>query len=210
MRNLILATTFVAATAPATVMAQDFTINAGATLTSRYMANGQALSDGIAFQPYVEIETNGFYAGIWASNVSSAGPKGEVDIFFGYRNEVGNFSYDLGYVRYFDISPTGNCCGELYLDAGVQVSEVFSLGGRVSVDPSTRVVNASTTAGLSITEVVSVDMTVGKISKGGQGYAIVGATYQITPDFSATLAYHDSTQSRARAVLSFDYNFALQ
>ena len=58
----------------------------------------------------IDYENSGFYAGVWAADVSdglSAGYPGtdaaglEVDGYFGYGGEVGDFSYGIGYTGYF-------------------------------------------------------------------------------------------------------------
>jgi uncharacterized protein (TIGR02001 family) len=42
------------------------------------------------------------YAGVWASNVDYAdGTDGEIDLYGGYRSEVGGFDVDLGFAAYF-------------------------------------------------------------------------------------------------------------
>ena len=211
MRKLLLATSFLVATTPAAVMASDFSITAGATLTSRYMSNGQAVSKGVAFQPYVEAEVSGFYAGLWASNISDpAVADYEVDVYFGYRNEIGNFSYDVGYARYFLRSPN-SVSGEFILSAGVQVTDTVAVGGTVKYDPSAKVYNISANGGMSVTDAVSVDLTIGGVTSGGGfKYGILGVNYAVTPDLTATLAYHDSSVSKGRAVLSLDYSFSIR
>lgn len=45
---------------------------------------------------------SGFYAGVWASNVRSDWYAGsiEMDGYFGYGGSIGDFGYDVGYLRY--------------------------------------------------------------------------------------------------------------
>lgn len=77
--------------------ARDCLIIAGATSTSRYVFSGQDYPKGTGFQPYLEFESGGFYGGLWASNVGGAeNPKSEFNVYAGYRNQIGNFSYDVG------------------------------------------------------------------------------------------------------------------
>lgn len=210
MRKLLLATSFIVATSPVAVLASEFSISAGATLTSRYMSNGQAVSKGVAFQPYIEAEISGFYAGLWASNIGDpAIADYEVDVYFGYRNEIGNFNYDVGYARYFLRDPN-SVSGEFILSAGVQVTDTASVSGQVKFDPKTEIYNISASGGLTITEAVSVDMTIGGLSNAGGRYGILGVNYSVTPELTATLAYHDSSVGKGRAVLSLDYNFSIR
>ena len=55
---------------PGVTMAQELSLSAGATLTSRYVFNGIEQTTGAAFQPWAEAEYEGFYAGVWASNTA--------------------------------------------------------------------------------------------------------------------------------------------
>jgi uncharacterized protein (TIGR02001 family) len=58
--------------------------------------DGPAMSGGFDFE-----SENGFYAGIWGSNVNfNDGAGSELDYYFGYGFEVGNVGIDLGYVAF--------------------------------------------------------------------------------------------------------------
>ena len=46
----------------------------------------------------VDYEQGGFYAGVWAADVDDGL---EVDGYFGYGGEVGDFGYSVGYTGYF-------------------------------------------------------------------------------------------------------------
>ncbi|MFN4172897.1 MAG: TorF family putative porin [Pseudorhodobacter sp.] len=194
------------------VQAQEISVSAGATLTSRYMSSGIEHSDGFALQPWVEAEVNGFYAGVWASNVSKTliGSSAEIDLYVGYRNEVGKFSYDLGYARYFYRSPNVDCCGEVYLEMGYAVTDQLSLGGKVAYDPKAKVTNTSLNAAFSFTDQLSVDARIGKLSKGGHRYWQVGGSYAVNDNVSLGLAWHDTNISKGRLVASMDFSFAIR
>jgi uncharacterized protein (TIGR02001 family) len=44
---------------------------------------------------------NGFYAGIWGSNVNfNNGAGSELDLYFGYGTEIGGVGVDVGYISY--------------------------------------------------------------------------------------------------------------
>jgi uncharacterized protein (TIGR02001 family) len=197
--------------AATSVQAQDLTFSAGATVTSRYVSNGLEQTDGLAFQPWAEIETGGFYFGLWASNVSSeiVGHSSELNLLAGFRNEFGNLSYDVGYARYVYFDPRDNCCGEFSLNLEAELVPQFSLGTNVKYDPDSKVSNVSLGAWLALHEALSFDANIGKISDGGQQYWSVGATYGFNENFSASLRWHDTDISKGLAVLSVDYGFSL-
>ena len=73
----------------------------------------------------IDYEGSGFYAGTWAADVSDGR---EIDGYFGYGGEVGDFGYSIGYTGYFytgDFDDTyqeinlGGTFGLLALDVAV-------------------------------------------------------------------------------------------
>lgn len=210
MKNVIKSLAFSLALAvPSMSAAQELSFSAGATLTSEYVANGMKQSNGPAFQPWVEVEYSGFYAGLWASNTAAAitGSDYEIDVYAGYRNDVGPFSYDIGYAHYFYTSPSVNCCGEFILSMGYVASDTVGLGLRFAVDPKTKVLNSRLTADFAVTEEVTLSAAVGKISKGGQTYGSIGASYAVNDNVAISAAWHDTNMSKGLAVVSFDVSF---
>lgn len=214
MRKFLTSTAFAAAAlaAPSLAAAQGLSFSGGVTLTSEYVANGIKQSDGPAFQPWIEGEINGFYFGAWMSNVDRVitGSSSEIDLYFGYRNEVGKFSYDIGYARYFYQNPRVNCCGEIIGNFGYAVTDALSLGLRVAHDPTAKVTNTSVSMGYAVNDKLSLEAKYGKINKGGQKYWSVGGSYAINDSFGVGLAYHDTSISKGLAVLSLDYSFSFR
>jgi uncharacterized protein (TIGR02001 family) len=49
-----------------------------------------------------DLKYKGFYLGTWASNVDFDDPKAhfELDAYAGYSNTIGDFTYDLSYIKY--------------------------------------------------------------------------------------------------------------
>lgn len=77
-------------------------VSANVTFSSDYIWRGMTQTDGPAMSGGFDYESeNGFYAGIWGSNVSfNDGAGSELDYYFGYGFEVGNVGIDLGYVAF--------------------------------------------------------------------------------------------------------------
>ena len=212
MRNLLLGTTLLVTLGASAAVAQDFSISAGATLTSRYVSNGIPFSKGAAIQPYVEVESNGFYGGIWASNVGGVGnPKYEIDLYVGYRNEVGMFNYDVSYARYFYRNPN-SYDGEMILRVGIAPAETFSLGAQFKSNYITKDKNYSLTANWDVIDNLSLSATAGKVDSTAapSNYYIVSSSYAITDELSASLAYHKNSTAKGLAVLSLSYAFSMQ
>lgn len=198
--------------APSLAAAEGLSFSAGATLTSRYMADGIEQTSGAAFQPWIEAEINGFYAGVWASNVSKAitGSSTEIDVYFGFRNEVGKFSYDIGYARYLYRGPSVDCCGQIILSMGVAATDQLNLGAKIAYDPKAKSTNTSVSVGYSFTDKFSAEAVYGSISKGGHDYWSIGASYALNDQVSLGLTWHDTTISKGRIVASMDFSFSLR
>ncbi len=200
---------------PAVAAAQQLSFSFGASVVSEYEANGAAQSNGFAFQPYVEAEIAGFYAGVWASNVDpgllGAGNTFEYDLYAGYRNSIGAFSYDVQYARYF-YNGTGDCCGEAILSLGYDVTPKLNLGARFAWDPDTGTVNSRVLGSYAITDAFSVNARYGTISNGGHQYWAAGASYAVSDVVSLDLAYHGTTlpapdDSRIIGSISFAFSY---
>ncbi len=96
------------AAAPAPAPAPDFTVSGNIGIASSYIYRGLSQTD---YKPAVQggfdfSHSSGLYAGVWATNVKwlkdfgiSSG-KVETDLYFGFKNTVGDFTYDVGFLRY--------------------------------------------------------------------------------------------------------------
>jgi uncharacterized protein (TIGR02001 family) len=63
----------------------------------------------------LDYESNGFYVGTWAADVYDGL---EVDGYFGYGGEVGDFSYGIGYTGYFYTGEFDDTYQEINLSGG--------------------------------------------------------------------------------------------
>ena len=68
----------------------------------------------------VDYEQGGFYAGVWAADVGggSTGDGLEVDGYFGYGGEAGDFTYGVGYTGYFYTGDFDDTYQEINLSSG--------------------------------------------------------------------------------------------
>ena len=83
-------------------------VSANVSFTSDYIWRGMTQSDAPAIQGGFDFAAdNGFYAGIWGSNVNfNNGAGSELDYYFGYATEVGSVGVDVGYISYEYIDST--------------------------------------------------------------------------------------------------------
>jgi len=124
VKKQFIAATLLSITTFGTAQAVDITANGGAV--TQYIFRGVPQSDGkAAAQGGLDIEAAGFYAGTWAADVTDGL---EVDGYFGYGGEIGEFAYSIGYTGYFytgDFDDTyqevnlGGSFGLLTLDVAV-------------------------------------------------------------------------------------------
>jgi len=83
-------------------------VSANVSFTSDYIWRGMTQTDAPAIQGGFDFSAdNGFYAGIWGSNVNfNNGAGSELDYYFGYATEVGSVGVDVGYISYEYIDST--------------------------------------------------------------------------------------------------------
>ena len=81
----------------------DFTYSANMALTSNYVWRGLTqTADSTAIQGGIDLGYKGFYVGTWGSNVKFSGYEAsmELDLYGGYKGELGGIGYDIGYLAY--------------------------------------------------------------------------------------------------------------
>lgn len=208
MQKLRLATAAAAlALLSAPAFAQSLSFSGGLTLTSNYMSRGVTQSDDRpALQGYVELDANGFYAGLFASTVRLAPDNLEVDLYAGYRWSVNNASFDVGYARYW-YDDSGDCCGEIYALFELDASPASFFGG-LYYDPDNggSLNDIHLGVGYSFAANWSVSATAGRTPAGGR-YGILGVDYTFNDNFSVGAAYHITNQQDDQFVVSVNYNF---
>ncbi|NND55073.1 MAG: hypothetical protein HKN56_08910 [Gammaproteobacteria bacterium] len=101
MNKQLIAATLALSGAAAPALAVELEANAG--IVSEYVFRGIPSSDGkAAAQGGLDATwEQGFYLGTWGSSVDFDGSDGiEVDFYGGWGNEIGDFSYSVGYTLY--------------------------------------------------------------------------------------------------------------
>ncbi|MGD9968782.1 MAG: TorF family putative porin [Hyphomonadaceae bacterium] len=113
------------------------TVSANIALTSDYVFRGISLSDnGPAVQGGFDYESELWYAGVWASNVTEGI---EMDVYAGFTPTTGPVDWDLGAVGYF--YPGADDDGaefdyyELKVGASHDVTDQFTAGAEIYYSP---------------------------------------------------------------------------
>jgi len=103
------------------------TLEASASLVTSYRFRGLPQSDGhAAVQGSVEAASPaGFYVGGWASTASVyAGSDVELDLYGGYRVEMGSLRLDAGVISYFYPGADASTSTEIYASAARDLGDV--------------------------------------------------------------------------------------
>ena len=126
---------------------QDLEVTGEVALTSNYIWRGMTQTDdSAAVQGAFNLEYKGFYTGVWASNVDFKGEDDavvEVDYLAGYKNDVYDITYDIGYGQYTYPGDTDNMnFGEVHLTLGYDF-DVLAVSGSYFVGVDTNDVDYS-------------------------------------------------------------------
>lgn len=187
--------------------AQGVSLSWGATVTSNYVSRGTTQSaNGAAFQPWIEAEMNGWYAGIWASNVRfpPAAREFEVDLYGGYRWSLESTTLDFGYARYL-YSQSGDAGGEFYLLGEHEAGNITLFGG----------IYVGHTGGWTLNDIhagISVplwDRLSGsaRLGRANGRYGDIGVSYALSDNIELDARLHHSTAEGRRVVVSANFTF---
>ena len=107
-------------------------VSANVSFASDYIWRGMTQSDGPAIQGGFDYAAeNGFYAGIWGSNVNfNDGAGSELDYYFGYGFTAGSIGVDIGYLAYdYPKNETGLDFEEIYVGLSMgDLGLLFAMG----------------------------------------------------------------------------------
>jgi uncharacterized protein (TIGR02001 family) len=206
LRAAALAATVSLSSVPA--LAQGLSFSGGMTVTSNYMLRGLSQSlNRPALQFWGEAETMGFYAGVWASSIRGSGTdRIEFDPYLGYRFSIGSASFDIGYIRYL-YDRSGNCCGEFYANAEVEVDS-STFFGSLSLNDAHGFGIADIHLGVRYAFDGSFYASglVGR-SPGVASYGVLGVGYQVNPNVGFEAGYHITNAQRNQLVVSSNITF---
>jgi uncharacterized protein (TIGR02001 family) len=126
-----------ATAAGAGVASAEGTVSANIALTSDYVFRGISLSDnGPAIQGGFDYESEAWYAGVWASNVTEGI---EMDVYVGFTPTTGPVDWDIGAIGYF--YPGADDDGaefdyyEVKVGASHDFTEQFNAGAAIYYSP---------------------------------------------------------------------------
>ncbi len=199
--------------APVAAKATEVSLSYGATVATEYVSNGLRYSEGVVFQPYVELAYGGLYAGAYASNVDEnlTGADIEYGLSLGYRGEAGRWSYDIGMAYYiyneafpgFPVEDSAEAIASLTYAA----TDAIYLTAKAAIAPEYDQTNLSLTVDYyTAVEGLAVGATIGRLEAnyGAWNYWSAGASYQVADAVGVSLFYHDSDVDPALGLANSD------
>jgi uncharacterized protein (TIGR02001 family) len=209
MKTLVVSTAMIALFVPQALLAKGLTFGGGVTITSNSLSDGLSeTGNRPAIQPSFELGKNGFFAGVWASNLKDdGGNRAELDLTLGYRGEtVAGLGYELGYTQHF-YDKTHGASSELAVSLGFPVTDRLSVSGEVSYDLAEKTLGENLGAEFKLADALTLHADVGRADPdasvnwgAGVGYAIDDRT---TLDFQV----QDTASTSPLAALSLTYAF---
>ena len=177
--------------------AQDLSLYGGGELEFAFEEDGPGTGTNSYLSAYLELESRGFYAGIWGQ-IANDDLADEVDLYLGYRNELASgVSYDVGYIRYIYPNDGGDCCGELTLSLGAPVGEKLSLSLDLAYDPENELGNAYVGAAFAATDRLEVSANYGVYEvadAGSEREWDLGAAWALSDEAGVDLRYYDGSE----------------
>ena len=178
-------------------MAQDLSVYGGAELEFTFDENGPDTGTGTYLSGYMELESRGFYAGLWGQ-VADDDTLSEVDVYLGFRNELASgLSYDFGYTRYIYPNDGGDCCGELTASLGVPIGDKLSTTLDLAYDPDSSLGNAYVEVAYQATDKFGLSANYGvyEVEEApSENEWDFGVTYSLTDEAAVDLRYYDGSE----------------
>ena len=201
IRKILLAgAASLAIAAPA--VAQEVSVSGNVAISTDYVWRGVSQTNGdMAISGGFDLESGGFYAGTWVSNVDfndSADTNIEWDFYAGFAGDLTeNVGFDIGliYYAYPDSSGLDYDFVELYGGLSTELGAGVGLSGYIYWDPDNENIYVEAAAGYALTETLGVDATVGNYSfDGGGDYTTfsVGATLATSVGLDLDFRYWDT------------------
>jgi uncharacterized protein (TIGR02001 family) len=209
MKMLVVSTAMIALLVPSAVLAEELSFGGGVKVTSNYLSDGLSQTgNSPAIQPYFEIAKNGFYAGVWASNLKDdVGNRAELDLSLGYRGEVGSgLGYELGYTQHF-YDKTRAASSELAVSLGIPVTDLLSVSGEVSYDLAEKTFGESLGAEFVLADAWTLHADVGRADPSASVNWTAGVGYALDDRTMLDFQVQDTASTSPLLGLSVNYAF---
>lgn len=185
----------------------EISFNVGVTSDYVFRGVSQTEEDPAVFAG-ADLTYRNAYAGVWASNVSFPGDEdtnAEIDIYGGFRPEVGGFTFDIGAIGYFYTNQPDGADYD-YLELKVGASRTYgevTLGALAFYSPDYFGASEDEATYVEVNAAYAFnDRLTGSAGLGRQYLSSdfdyttwnVGATFALTDWFGLDVRYHDTDE----------------
>ncbi|WP_333816449.1 TorF family putative porin [Tabrizicola sp.] len=176
--------------------AQDLSLYGGGELEFAFDEDGPDTGTNSYLSAYLELESRGFYAGIWGQ-VADDALADEVDLYLGYRTTLASrIGYDIGYIRYLYPNDVGDY-GELTLGLEAPAGDKLSLSLDLAYDPENKLGNAYVGAAFAASDKLELSANYGiyEVAEApSETEWDIGATWALTDELGVDLRYYDGSE----------------
>lgn len=177
--------------------AQDLTVYGGGELEFAFDEDGPDTGTNTYLKGYLEVESQGFYAGIWA-RIANDDASNRADPYLGYRGETaGGLSYDVSYYRYNYVNDTGSNYGELILSLGMPLGDKLWTTLDLAYDPENALGNVYVGAAYTATDKLEISANYGVYEvadAASEQEWDFGGTWSLTDETAVDLRYYDGSE----------------
>ena len=194
---------------PSLSWAEGLTFSGNIAVTSNSLSDGLSETDNHpALQFGAEMGNNGFYTGIFASQVrDDSNNRASLDVSVGYRAELAaSLGYDFGITQSFR-NQTGKDGTELYGSFSYPVSDHVTLTAEATYDVVEATFGGNLGAEYVPTDGWTVTAAVGKTDPSASAFWGLGVTHDLTPTTSVAFDYQDTATTDGVFALTLDYKF---
>ena len=167
-------------------------VSANVAGTSNYIWRGMTQTNNApAIQGGIDFGLNGFYAGIWGSNVSwTTVPANslESDFYAGYAGEYNGLGYDIGYIKYAYPKSSVDEFEEAYIGLSYDFG-VLSLAAKYSAGQDTAPDDMEISTSIPFAGNYTLDASYGDYDTVGTRYSVALGTS--IGKFDVSLGYYD-------------------
>lgn len=178
-----------------------------ASATTDYVVSGISASGGNpSFQPFFELDWNGFYGGLAISYVRVARDRTEFDLYAGHRRRLANnIFFDLSYRRFY-LNATGDCCGEAKARVIFPVGESLGAELLLGYNHTLGAFNRRGRVLWDVSDRVLVTGAYGETSNNDNEYWNIGATWNLPYRLALNLRYEGAETGDAGLVASLGWS----
>ena len=175
----------------------DIGVSANMAMTSNYVWRGMTQTQNSpAIQGGIDLDYDGFYLGIWGSNVNFGGDASlEADLYAGYAGELEGIGFDIGAIQYMYPNDTdASNFAEAYLGLSKDF-DGFGIGAKYYMGIETNDFDApdawEVSASAELPEGFGLEATYGDYDEVSPYYLV--AVTKSYGKFDFSLAYTDAT-----------------